>query len=705
VTPAKFKTEKLDKPVPVTSIRPCPTNPESRLEEDEELRRLAASMTDYGVLQNLVLRPFPKKTIYLEPGRLDGKDGFHLFDRRLSHEDNVLQSIWHDGFFSREKDGLKAIGEIEAGYEIVFGHRRFAAAKLAGMKGVPADVVKVDEATADELRLLENEQRKPFKPSERAKAFRRMIDAHGYDAAEVADSAKISVSNVRDFLALPRCPRDLLEAIDEGRVGYTTGALVARVPSQAQRELAARCVLAGCTDPAALSTRPLDRPPLSYRQVKELIAMHFQRELKGAPFKLTDKKLVPAAGSCNDCPKRVGNAKKTNPEDFEGTRDDICLDPVCYRGKVSAHLAIEREKSPTEASSNGRTPLPQFSTTGHGPDSSGSSRTAPTEPPRTGPSADPAEKPGRKQWFRVTGVRFAESQALGRVLQMSTPVTPEDIEETFLRHAREWLTFEYEEIDGPNGQPVKPEPEAAAEPAPKVVNGKLKGESIDELFVNAQDLDASFVVSKLANGTPKSPVKVKPARLGDKLYVCTGGIHAPEGKTWYMDRLYPVDRFVVLFPTEKRRNGPRAIPYGKGKEAEDKARDEYYFGTVVMVGNQEHVIGPRSDKRVLVQQKEQPQPRPGVAEWFANAPKAEASPASTNGHHANGNGSPADPPYAWDVTVHTACGEKTTTIVAPTEDKARKKAKVGFMESILFCKPLTRKQYEAMHGSRTVKTH
>src|ERR1700728_90957 len=57
--------------------------------------------------------------------------------------------------------------------------------------------------------------------------------------------------------------------------------------------------------------------------------------LKLAPFDKRDAQLVPAAGSCVDCPKRTGHNKLL----FADVRQDACTDPNCYHAKVDAHVA------------------------------------------------------------------------------------------------------------------------------------------------------------------------------------------------------------------------------------------------------------------------------------------------------------------------------------------------------------------------------
>jgi ParB family chromosome partitioning protein len=58
--------------------------------------------------------------------------------------------------------------------------------------------------------------------------------------------------------------------------------------------------------------------------------------LKLAPFDKRDAQLVPAAGSCVDCPKRTGHNKLLFSE---MGKQDACTDPTCYQGKVDAHVA------------------------------------------------------------------------------------------------------------------------------------------------------------------------------------------------------------------------------------------------------------------------------------------------------------------------------------------------------------------------------
>jgi ParB family chromosome partitioning protein len=58
--------------------------------------------------------------------------------------------------------------------------------------------------------------------------------------------------------------------------------------------------------------------------------------LKDAPFDKRNAELVPAAGSCVDCPKRTGHNKLLFAD---LGKQDACTDPGCYQAKVQAHIA------------------------------------------------------------------------------------------------------------------------------------------------------------------------------------------------------------------------------------------------------------------------------------------------------------------------------------------------------------------------------
>ena len=78
------------------------------------------------------------------------------------------------------------------------------------------------------------------------------------------------------------------------------------------------------------------------RELAAWIESNILLQLASVPFDQKDETLVPAAGSCVNCPKRTGFNKLL----FADVRKDSCTDPQCFRAKVDAHVARTTEKKP-----------------------------------------------------------------------------------------------------------------------------------------------------------------------------------------------------------------------------------------------------------------------------------------------------------------------------------------------------------------------
>ncbi len=74
----------------------------------------------------------------------------------------------------------------DGGYELIAGERRWRAAKLAGLKRIPAIVRPATDAEAMEMALIENLQRKDLNPVEAARAYQRLMKEFGLTQEAVA---------------------------------------------------------------------------------------------------------------------------------------------------------------------------------------------------------------------------------------------------------------------------------------------------------------------------------------------------------------------------------------------------------------------------------------------------------------------------------------------------------------------------------------
>jgi ParB/RepB/Spo0J family partition protein len=231
-------------------------------------------------------------------------------------------------------------------YEIVAGERRYRAAQLAGLATVPCLVQDMSDREALEVQVVENLQRSDLTEMEEAQSYQSMLEltddagAPVYTAELLAERFGKEKTHVYRRLALLRLIDTGREALASGQLGATAAVLVARIPSPEAQAEALKKIL-----------QPQFRQqPLNFAETRELIARDFLQGLKGAPFKLDDAALVPAAGACAACLKMSDNcAHLFSAEEAEQfKKKKVCTDPACYRVKLDALWKKRTEKAAAE---------------------------------------------------------------------------------------------------------------------------------------------------------------------------------------------------------------------------------------------------------------------------------------------------------------------------------------------------------------------
>jgi ParB family chromosome partitioning protein len=149
--------------LPMTSLRPNPFQPRTRIDE-AELTDLANSMQASGLLQPIIVRP---------------------------------------------RDG---------GYELIAGERRWRAAERLGWPKIPALVKEVDDRTLLTLALIENLQRDDLSPIDEAAGYRRLGEEFHVGQAEIARVVGRDRSTVANILRLLQLPPDVQTMVHEKRL-------------------------------------------------------------------------------------------------------------------------------------------------------------------------------------------------------------------------------------------------------------------------------------------------------------------------------------------------------------------------------------------------------------------------------------------------------------------------------------------------------
>ncbi|ACL64468.1 parB-like partition protein [Anaeromyxobacter dehalogenans 2CP-1] len=231
-------------------------------------------------------------------------------------------------------------------FEIVFGERRWRAAKELGLDTIPATIEDLTDEEAQARRVLENTQRKDPHALEEAEAYERLLamrDRKGkpiHTPESIAKVAGRSPAHVYNRLKLTALAPELRKAFYAGELTVTGAFLIARgIPTALQIEAWAR--MKRYADEKAYEDELDDGGHFGTAAIEAVIERDYAFRLDGAPFPVSDATLVAPAGPCTTCPKRSVN----QPALFsEPDSKDVCTDVACWRTKVAASVDRERRE-------------------------------------------------------------------------------------------------------------------------------------------------------------------------------------------------------------------------------------------------------------------------------------------------------------------------------------------------------------------------
>ncbi|WP_435022659.1 ParB/RepB/Spo0J family partition protein (plasmid) [Tundrisphaera sp. TA3] len=128
---------------------------------------------------------------------------------------------------------------------VISGERRYRAAIKAGLKTV-ACIFADDGLTQTEIlqeQIIENLLREDLKPIEQAKAYRQLMDMHGWTAKELSGELQVSQGAISKSLMLLTLPDELQVQVEAGAIPATAAYEVAKVEDPTkQREIVGRII-------------------------------------------------------------------------------------------------------------------------------------------------------------------------------------------------------------------------------------------------------------------------------------------------------------------------------------------------------------------------------------------------------------------------------------------------------------------------------
>ncbi|HEX8254628.1 MAG TPA: ParB/RepB/Spo0J family partition protein [Thermoanaerobaculia bacterium] len=275
--------------VSLAQLRESPFNPRKDYDEGG-LNELAASITDLGILQPLLVR-------------------------RIEDE--------------------------KTPYEIVAGHRRCRAAKIAKLTTVPVIVHEFTDRDVRQVQLIENAQRVDLSALEEAEAYAALREL-GLSTRDIAEQVKKKPSHVAARLTLTTLPEKVKKELAAGVITAEHAELIGLIPNaELQEQALKRIIVEHPLEPHFSSKVAKGAVPIA--KARRIVEAEFMTVLENAPFDTADPTLSPL-GACAKCPFRSGNDR-----DLFGNVQgkNVCTNLADYRLKVENHLKRLREQGAT----------------------------------------------------------------------------------------------------------------------------------------------------------------------------------------------------------------------------------------------------------------------------------------------------------------------------------------------------------------------
>ncbi len=165
-------------------------------------------------------------------------------------------------------------------FMIIAGERRYRAAKMAGLKSVPAVVKEYDERTIQEISLIENLQREDLNPIEAAYGMKRLMEEYSLTQEVLAERLGKSRPAIANTLRLLTLADEVITLVRDGKISSGHARTLVPVPKEEQTELARECVKNGW------SVREMERAVKQYLNPPEVLAKEKEKRTAQANAEL-----------------------------------------------------------------------------------------------------------------------------------------------------------------------------------------------------------------------------------------------------------------------------------------------------------------------------------------------------------------------------------------------------------------------------------
>jgi ParB family chromosome partitioning protein len=158
----------------------------------------------------------------------------------IDDPEHALRETFDENKLAELTDSISTEGIIEPiivkprgdRFEIIAGHRRTLAARMARLSVVPCVIRRDVETSSDIIKFHENIHREDMNPVEEARALQRILTEHcGNDVDQLVRTLHLTYTYISNRLNLLRGNADVCAALERGEINFTVAMKLNQFPS------------------------------------------------------------------------------------------------------------------------------------------------------------------------------------------------------------------------------------------------------------------------------------------------------------------------------------------------------------------------------------------------------------------------------------------------------------------------------------------
>ncbi|WP_394872350.1 ParB/RepB/Spo0J family partition protein [Bacteroides xylanisolvens] len=225
------------------------------------------------------------------------------------------RKTFNDASLQELAESIREVGVLQAiavrphtagGYEIIYGERRYRASLLAGAKTIKATIYNnITDDEAEDMSLSENLQREEVRPTEEAKAFKRLLEKGRYDMYSLVSRFGRSEKYIYTRLKLNELYQPIGELLDNETITISVAEEISTYEPNIQKDVYEKHLKEASRDSWAGYTLKLFKKYFEEYYTTDLEQYKFDKtECKACVHNAANYNLFAEHNGCGHCTNR-----------------------------------------------------------------------------------------------------------------------------------------------------------------------------------------------------------------------------------------------------------------------------------------------------------------------------------------------------------------------------------------------------------------